>query len=582
MVDLQMFQQRLLAGAAGVLLRLVVVVVLVDGGSESRGSSAVATCRQQLVFDVYGYSCDVIVTLTSNDDDTASAVVLMSDDGVIPSNASALRLTLRRADGRTGQNGSRRTVSVPPMHLAQLRSLEVDVSETRSFPAGLLSKLGAVSLQRLSVIRSASTEASEYQLRLPTSAEGTFATSNSSMSTLFLSDLGIEELPLKTFDGLTRLCFLFVNNNRLRSLPAGLFDDLCQLSSLSLARNCFVDVDDLSLSGSGHPRPLRCGRGLASLRLLDLHGNRLRRLRSGAFQSLRSVVEINLSGNELSAVDAGAFSGLVELRTLYIDANRLITVTPAMFDGLTGLTTLDVSYNRLSNVTSGPFRNLTALRTLRLRENEIQIIGRDAWTGLDQLTELDLAYNRLTSVDESMFSELCGLRQLDLSDNELTTANTGAFTCLTALERLELSGNLLSDPEQHRLEERQWWSKDVRTGPSASCDKCATASLTTISETNRVHSNKLVQTVDPTASLPSSSSVVMGTTQILAVALTACTVVAMLFLLLSAALYVYLLKRRRAVIDCHQRCATSTYSRQSGSLCTLDNSIQGIYVKIHT
>jgi len=563
-----MFQQPVLAGAAGALLRLVVVAVLVDGGLDSHGSSAVAACRQQLVFDVYGYSCDVIVTMTSNDDDTASAaVVLMSDDGVIPSNASVLRLTLRRADGRTGQNGSRRTVSVPPMHLPQLHSLEVDVSEISSFPAGLLSKLGAVSLLRLSVIRSASTDASEYRLRLPTSAEGTFATSNSSLlSMLFLSDLGVEELPLKTFDGLTRLGFLFVNDNRLRSLPAGLFDDLCQLSSLSLARNRFVDVEDLSLSRSGQPRPLRCGRGLVSLRLLDLHGNRLRRLRSGAFQSLSSVVEINLSGNELSVADAGAFSGLVELRALYIDANRLITVTPAMFDGLMGLTTLDMSYNRLPNVTSGPFRNLVALRTLRLRKNKIQMIGRDAWTGLDELTELDLASNRLTSVDESMFDELCSLRQLDLSDNVLTTVHPGAFKCLTALERLELSGNL---------------SKDVGTGPSASCDKCATASLSTTLETNRVHSNQLVQTVDHTASVPSSSSVVMGTTQILAVALTASAVVAMLFLLLSAAVYVYLLKRRRAVIDCHQRCATSTYSRQSGSLCTLDNSIQGIYVKIH-
>ena len=188
-----MFQQQVLAGAAGALLRLVVIAVVVGSGSETRGSSAVTTCRQQLVFDVYdGYACDVIVTLSANGDDIAAAVVMMTDYGVVPSNASALRLTLRRAatvDARSRQNGSGVTLSAPPMHLPHLRSLEVDVSETRSFPAGLLSKLGAVSLLRLSVFRSASSDASEYRLRLPTSAEGTFATSNSSLSTLVLSCL---------------------------------------------------------------------------------------------------------------------------------------------------------------------------------------------------------------------------------------------------------------------------------------------------------------------------------------------------------------------------------------------------------
>ena len=581
------------AAVAGALLRLI-VAVLVAAGSESRGSVAVASCRHQVIFDHYdGYACDVIVTSSVDNDDSAVAVMVSSNNGDVPRNASALRLTLRRAAAVghvTGQNGSRTNLSLPQLHFSQLGSLEVDVSETGSFPADLLSKLGAVSLQRLSVFRSALTDASEFRLRLPAVAEGTFATSNGSLSKLVLNDLGIEELPLKTFDGLTTLCFLSINNNRLSALPSGTFDDLCQLSSLSLARNRFVDVRDLSLSGSGQSRRLGCGRGLDRLRSLDLHGNRLRRVHAGAFQSLHTVVEINLSGNELSVVDAGAFSALVKLRTLYIDANHLVTVAPAMFDGLPALTTLDVSRNRLSNITSGAFRYLTALRTLRLHENEIEVVMPDAWTGLDELTELDLASNRLTVVDESMFTGLCSLRRLDLSDNEVTVVRAESFVCLTALEQVDLSSKLLSDAERRQMEERRWWSKDVGTGPPASCDKCGNASVTaTSAETDCRHSVYSAEAVDPCDSRTSSSSssssssamVRLGTTQILAVALAIGVVVALLFLTLAAALYMCLVKRQRAVIDCDQRSATSKHSPHSGTY-THGDSIHGMYVKFHT
>ena len=566
---MQMFRRQVLLGA---LLRLITVAVLVGGARERQGSTAAAPCRHQLVFDAYdGYACDVIVTSSSSDDDAAAVVVVVVDgDGRVPSNVTALRLTLRRAAAATQQTGSRLT------RLRQLLSLEVDVAETGSFPVGLLPTLGATSLLRLSVFRSASTDVSEFRLHLPTMSEGTFAASNGSLSTVVLSHLGIDDLPPNTFHALTTLCFLFLDNNRLSSLPGGLFDDLCQLSSLSLARNRFVDVQDLSLTGSGRPVRRRCGRGLARLRTLDLHDNRLRRLTAGAFRSLRSVVEINLSGNQLSVVEAGAFSGLDALRTLYIDGNRLTGVAPAMFDGPAALTTLDLGRNRLSDVASGAFRYLASLRVLRLHDNEIAMIRRDAWTGLDQLTELDLAANRLTELDRSTFSGLCSLRQLDLSNNRLTLARSDAFVCLTTLERLYLSDNPLSDGERRRLEERQWWSKGVGT---ALCEVCVNASLTTTSA--QINCGQSVSAVGLCHSRASSSSLVVvrpRTARILAVALTVGAAVGVLLLLTLAA--AHLLSRRRALLVC--RSTTSTYSPRSATASNLDGSIHGMYVKFHT
>jgi len=590
-------QRFFVSGAGAALVRLVVVAVSLGVGTESRdGSTSVASCRHQLVFDVYaGYACDVIVTSKSSKDGGAGAAEVAVVGGrVPPSNATALRLTLRRDDDAV-KTGRRTTTTHALTRLEQLRSLEVDVSETPSFSAvALLSRLGAASLRRLSLFRSASTtEDLDFRLRLPTSADGTFAASSASLSTLVLSDLGIDKLPANTFAGLTSMCFLFVNNNRLGSLPVGLFDDLCRLSSLSLAGNRFVDVKNLSLrtavSGGS-----RCGHGLGRLRTLDLHCNRLRRLRAGALRALSGVVELNLSENQISVLDADAFSGLAELRTLYLDANQLTSVAPAMFRGLTALTTLDLSRNRLSVVASGTFRDLAALRSLHLQRNELENVTAAAWTGLNQLIVLNLTSNRLRAVFQSTFAGLCGLRQLDLSDNALTLAGAEAFVCLPALQQLGLTGNPLPDATGRR-QQRHWWSRDAVGGLTiAACDSCNSTSPTTTAEVNCAYSTGAVHPCDfkVTSTLPSSSGAArLSADRVLAVPLAVSAVVAAVLLSVSAVLYACLLRRRRrAVMDCsHQRLATSITlcsPSQTGTginNCTvLDTSVHGIYVKFNT
>jgi len=456
--------------------------------------------------------------------------------------------------------------------------LQVDVSETLSLPAGLLSKLGAAAVQRLSVFRSASTVADQFRLRLPPTS-ATFALPNGSLSTLHLSDLGIEAVPPRTFDGLTTLCYLYLNNNRLTSLPAGVFDDLCRLWSLSLAQNRFVDVADMSLSGRSDQS--ECGRGLARLRTLNLYGNRLRRLRADVFRRLRSLVELNLSENELAVVDVGAFRGLGRLRTLYMESNRLASLVPAMFDGLPALTTLDLGDNRLADVASCAFRSLTRLRSLRLRGNVIQTVGSGAWTGLDELIELNLAANRLAAVGRSMFAGLCGLRRLDLSENLVAVAPAAdSFACLASLELLDLSGNALSDAERETKEGR-WWLNDSGTV----CDRCAnTSSTTSPAEINSVDGRREIGPGLALRSTPSPSSSAAASrtaaSRILTVSLVVVAAVVALFVTLAAA--THLLRRRRAVFDCRQHRSHHSAQSYPGTACTLDSSVEGLYVKYRT
>ena len=91
---------------------------------------------------------------------------------------------------------------------------------------------------------------------------------------------GLTELPSGTFDGLTKLKYLDLDNNGLETLSADVFD------------------------------------GLDSLRTLELNSNRLSTLPADIFDGLTKLEELGLSDNDLEALPADVFDDLDSLRTL--------------------------------------------------------------------------------------------------------------------------------------------------------------------------------------------------------------------------------------------------------------------------
>ena len=121
-----------------------------------------------------------------------------------------------------------------------------------------------------------------------------------SITTLVLSDRGINALQENDFEGLSSLENLDLHGNSLSSLPVELFDGLQSLKTLDLKENSLhslqVDVFD----------------ELDSLRQLNLENNGLVALPVGVFDDLNALESLNLKGNQLTTLPKGIFDNILD------------------------------------------------------------------------------------------------------------------------------------------------------------------------------------------------------------------------------------------------------------------------------
>jgi Leucine-rich repeat (LRR) protein/serine/threonine protein phosphatase PrpC len=285
---------------------------------------------------------------------------------------------------------------------------------------------------------------------------------------LSLSTNRIEELPPE-IGSLKALRRLDVTNNLLRALPAE-FAQLMRLEELYLAHNRFaccpavlgalrqlVKLDLRSNRFRALPDELS---GLCSLKTLDLGSNRFEGV-PDVVCGLAALVDVNLSHNRVHELSTSLRS-LGELTYMRLGHNR-IRALPSSVGHMTGLMELDLSGNQLSTVSVQDVGRLSYLGRLDLSGNRLRELP-DAVVGeLTYLQEVLLAHNHLERLPATLehctqlevlsargnriqrlpnVSALVRLRYLDLSDNRLVKLPDTLGT-LTNLEHLNLSFNRL-------------------------------------------------------------------------------------------------------------------------------------------
>ena len=130
---------------------------------------------------------------------------------------------------------------------------------------------------------------------------------------------------------------LSIGNNSLTSIHRETFKFLKDLLHLNLWGNYLDEVP------SGALLELR------ALRFLSLEGNNIRIIRKDAFYNLNNLTHLKLSGNRIYQVDAGALSGLIKLQHFEIQHNTLVSLPPLLFqDFEQNLKTLLLYSNRWS------------------------------------------------------------------------------------------------------------------------------------------------------------------------------------------------------------------------------------------
>ncbi|NXJ99484.1 TPBG protein, partial [Corythaixoides concolor] len=189
------------------------------------------------------------------------------------------------------------------------------------------------------------------------------------------------------------------------------------------------------------------------VRNLFITGNRLGQLPAGAFpaQRLPDLSALNLSGNHLWAVEAGALAALPALRQLDLSGNLLVSLSPQAFgEGSSPLEELALRgalrdhgalLSLATMLQSGALRNLSRLE---LADNGLVLLPAGMFTALPALRQLDLSNNSLVGLRNISFQGLGQLQSLNLSDNSLgvlRNSTLAQFRSMPALRRIGLGRN---------------------------------------------------------------------------------------------------------------------------------------------
>ncbi len=173
---------------------------------------------------------------------------------------------------------------------------------------------------------------------------------------------------------------------------------------------------------------------LTRIWVLDLNGGgvgqKITSLKSGDFQGLSGLTELELVDNSLSELPEGVFDGLASLEILTMHENDLGSLPDGVFDDLANLDALALHDNELAALPDGVFDQLTELSRLFIADNKLTALRSDEFEGVPNLADLIASNNELTTLPAGLFEGLSKLEVVSF------TGNTGApFTLTGELER---------------------------------------------------------------------------------------------------------------------------------------------------
>eukprot|EP00035_Acanthoeca_spectabilis_P005416 m.113357 g.113357 ORF g.113357 m.113357 type:complete len:958 (+) comp13019_c0_seq1:215-3088(+) len=187
--------------------------------------------------------------------------------------------------------------------------------------------------------------------------------------------------------------------------------------------------------------------GLSFVVTLILSNNPITSIHTGDLRPLTRLHTLNMGQCQLSTISSAAFSGLGQLGVLRLNNNRLTTIYSGTFSGLSRLTTAFLFSNLLTHLPPGAFGGVYSLRTLWLYLNALTEISAGVFddSALGRLQSLDLRANQLGRIEDRAFTGCSSLTSLQLVYNRISIVNNTTFVGLTSLLILELGGNSISE-----------------------------------------------------------------------------------------------------------------------------------------
>ncbi|XP_030759456.1 protein artichoke [Sitophilus oryzae] len=260
---------------------------------------------------------------------------------------------------------------------------------------------------------------------------GAFAR-NTVLRVLNMSSNKIKKLDSNSFRGMRFLRRLFLADNLLTDVGRGTFSALQRIGTIDLARNFLKKIDYQMFFQ------------LNFAELVDVSENNVTEVQKLAFKDLY-LTTINLSKNNISKIESGAFENCANMTKLDLSFNSLKTLPKKAFDETTYATELQFSYNYFTSFDQIPLHNMTGLKILNVSHNLIENVPKKTFPKLYELHTIDISYNNLSDIFNAVFQTLFSLRTLDLSHNSMTSIKPSTFGPLPTLLKLDMSYNQLEN-----------------------------------------------------------------------------------------------------------------------------------------
>ncbi|KMR03413.1 leucine-rich repeat-containing protein 15 [Lasius niger] len=265
---------------------------------------------------------------------------------------------------------------------------------------------------------------------------------NNNLQTLIINDNSDSDVSNAEFlmehETFQNLEHLQLCNNQLRNFRMPFYIAMHSLSHLHLSNN---SISSSSAVFDNIP---------ATLTHLNLNRNLIDRVER---DKLRYLQELLMDDNNIIQVcledcleESISLRGADRMQNLSLSRNQIVEVSLDAFNDMKHLLKLDLSGNKIANLAKGTFNKTVFIDDLSLAHNILATIP-DVCPML-HLRSLNLTGNHISAVLSDTFCRLQRLENLYLSDNTITTIETRAFN-LQSLTYLDLSGNQLKQlPEQ--------------------------------------------------------------------------------------------------------------------------------------
>ena len=257
------------------------------------------------------------------------------------------------------------------------------------------------------------------------------------ISRLQLRNYGLKSISSDMFKLCNNVTELDMEVNQINNVHSNAFRSLQSLSTLSLSRNKLSSVPAAT-------------RNLPSLVELDLSFNQISKLGCDDFANQTMLRRLSLNQNSISALNGCVFKDLIRLQVLKLQSNGLSSLNGAFKRYLPNLRQLYLNGNKITKIDTHEFKGLRSLQNLSLHDNQIKELGNGSFIGLTNLMTILLQKNAIQEVEinNGVFNDLINLRRLDLRENGLKYENNLALphAPFSQLSRLEI----LAIPIQHR------------------------------------------------------------------------------------------------------------------------------------